>query len=313
MEQVKIGFLAHSPAAANSAYPLITELNNQPNVELYLYPYHPYASKLWNHPELDPTTPYPASMCNLDILVYGTGSGHAVEVGVPDFGKRHGIKTISILDVYWSTDENIQQRFPTPPDYLVVPNQIAYEQIIRVGLMPKDNVLPLGNPHFDRLHTYIKDYSVEYPLTVSFFSQCSTAADFSDPPKEVQDALLALVDIVEQYPEYIDRVYVVPHPRENTVWLKTHCNHPKVKFTMTDSTDLLLTTDVSIGVACTLQYEAQMIGKPTVFFTDPASLLAAFSTLPKTKFEPTLNGYSATAQCIQLIQKLTDALSDTSN
>lgn len=297
-----IGFIAHSPATANSLYPLISEIRALSGVELHLYAYHDYVAGLWDVSKSEFYGEYPMELAGMDLIVYGTGSSNPIELNVPQFCSEHGITSIAIHDIFWGELEANAARYINPPDILVVPNEETKEALARVVNMPIEHILPIGNPHFDRLADYVKAYKVNLPISVAFFSQCSTVDDYSETHETSKQALLGLLEFNKVYPHYIDKLYVTAHPRECDTWLKEQLVADNVEYVTNGGTELMLNADVAYGYACTLQYEAQMIGKPVVFYKDVPNLYADMLNISKYQAPSTAHSFDSTSKCLSLIQ-----------
>lgn len=302
----KIGFIAHGPASANSLHPIIQELKDE--FDIHCYAYHPYVAKLWNCPLLEPTY-YPETFAVMDLVVYGTGSGHDIERLVPMNSMKHGIPSISILDCFWASEENLNERFTYPPTYLVVPNQKTKETIERLQIMNPAHVYPFGNPHFDRLEKYVsKNIEIKKPMNIVFYSQCTDSSNYSTTHPLCKEALNMLCTYRESHSESIEQIFVTPHPREDIIWLQNFSkNHSVALLPNEKSMDLLLYTDVSVGVSCTLQYEALIIGKPTIFYREPNTLFKELDLLLEkkyTKIKSPIESFQATKNCTDFIRTI---------
>lgn len=299
-----IGFVAHSPATANSLYPLIREIRALHGVELHLYPYHPYVSNLWGVDKKEFFGEYPQDLSEMDLIVYGTGSSNPIEINVPIFCRNHNIPSIALHDIYWGESSDLIERYSNKPDFLVVPNIEAKAQLIDLDVLSQDRILPLGNPHFDRLARYVKAYPLGSTVTVAFFSQCSTTGDYSETHESSKQALLDLLAFNKDYPNVISTVYITPHPRECGTWLKAQLMADNIIYVPTGGTELMLTSDVIYGYSCTLQYEAQMIGKPVVFHKDKRQVYADLLNIQAYRAVAPKVSFDATSRCLALIQEV---------
>lgn len=272
--RIKIGFFAHGPGSANALYPLINKLKTNNTFEVICFAFHPYVADLWDVPLITDITLKDLKGYKLNLLLYGTGSGNEAELRIPLLAKKINIPSISILDIFWADSTNLKMRFPIPPTYLIVPNEEVKQMVIPLGIMDKANILPLGNPHFDRLSQWkMKDDDTYKDLDVSFFSQCSTTADFSDTHPMCKRALISLSQIQREHPNIIRNVFVTSHPREDRRWIEAFCNEKGFHCrSHHESFDLMLKTDLNIGLSCTLQYESIIINKRTIFFEDEKKL-----------------------------------------
>lgn len=269
----RIAFMAHGPASGNVLKPLIERCRTDAHFSIDLYAFHPYVAALWQCEERDKETYLSLFEVPYDYLFYGTGSGHDMELMAAYHAKEHQITSVSILDAFWSSVDNLRLRFKHAPDVLIVPEESSRKNVIEHRIMPADKVFAFGNPHFDRLKAYqmtFPDPTPPYDIVV--FSQPSATSDYSDTAEEVKACLQALRDL-HKTTTLINSITVTPHPREDTTWLTTFCRENQyVLETKQTSFAVLLETDISVGVDCTLQYEALMIGKPTIFYQDKVSL-----------------------------------------
>lgn len=303
MNTINIGFLAHGPASANSLKPLIDMLSVNKSNAIFTYAYHEYVANLWQVEKVDPERGYPETMKDLDILLYGTGSSNPIETGVVSFCKRHKVVTISILDLFWSSDKGIKSRFPISPDFLIVPNRQTATQAERV--MPDAKVLPYGNPHFDRLQNLTVHEVLQDPLRIALFTQCSTVGDYSKTSAESELSVIEVLEFRDKYPELVESITIRPHPREDLDYVKKLCEDNNIIFTLGDSMELLLESDFVYGDTCTLQYEALLIGKPVGFFREEVLEETILMKLGQ-ESKPQLITVGATIRCLMLISEIID-------
>jgi hypothetical protein len=286
----KIACIAHGPGTANALFPLIAPLKEQ--YDVHLFPFHPYASKLWE-----------TDLCLLDefnsifledfsLILTGTSSMHEVEKATPILAKEFNIPVVSILDKW----DNYENRFQYEPDYIIAIDEKAKSDISTLGIH-SSKIFPLGNPHFDRLKPYVDFYEASTPYDVVFFSE---------PIKKSKEAFYYLVKLMDQHPKWFNHLYVTPHPRENETWLRQYCKDEKnVTFTMYhESFSLLLTCDVSVGVSTSLLYEANIIGKPAIFYRSQDHLLEQVQSLPSFYPSHRWNHFDSTNKCLSFIKNL---------
>lgn len=272
---MKIGFVAHGPASGNALKPLIAEFRKLN--EVYLYPFHPYVEDLWQEEIKDIEKGLTLCQKDLDVIFYGTGSGHLVETSVPQFGRVHGVITVSILDTFCDTQESMKKRFPETPDYIICPNQKVKEVVLSSILIDSKNVLVLGNPHLDRLNVLkktIKDVEqVSIPYRVAFISEPSDSSSFSstsDRAKLLFEKLLLLYNNSELVQELI----FCPHPRESHGFIDEISPESK---SLQSSFDVAIQSDIVIGFESIILYEMVYLGKRTIFANDLTSLNALFT------------------------------------
>ena len=298
---MKVAFIGHSPATANSLYPLIKPLQDN-GVDLKLYAYHDYVSRCWGVEKQTYLGVYPTELKSVDLILYGTGSSNPIELCVPSFSKEQGIPCIAIHDIFWSETENFLERYLIPPTSIIVPTEQLKEDVYSLNRALYEILIPLGNPHFDRLSGFRGTYKVEPPYSVAFFSQCSTVGDYSTTHDYSKLALETLLQFNEDYPKLISRIYVTPHPREHGDWLKSKIQSiGNVEYIEHGGTPLMLKSDVIYGYSCTLQYEAEMIGKPVVFYKGKESTYADFLNVENGVKRSYGIEFNATEKCVEYI------------
>lgn len=300
----KIGFVAHGPASANSLLPIIKAIDSK--VDIYLFAFHPFVANLWGCQKLDLTIKS-LNFNGLDAVVYGTGSNNEIERNVPIEARKYGIPSISILDCFWCDRDNLTARYSNQPNYIIVPNDKSKKELDELHLIPEAKVLPLGNPHFDRLKNYkiVKGDFIDKCFDICFFSQCSNTDDYSDTNPICKEALLSLAHFRNKYPSKIKKIYVAPHPREDLFWLKKFCLENDLILTINqDNFQLMLNTGVSLGISCTLQYEAQIVGKPTIFYENQNQLFRELKNLNEIEGCTPITDFDATEKITNFLSSL---------
>lgn len=257
---MKIGIYGYSPASVNSGTPLIEYLLKFLGIELILFIESEYAEQEWgkfftiakqgNHNDLN----------NLDVMIYGTGSGHPKELElVKRLNSR--TRTIAIHDLFWSS--NFEERYLHTPDYVIVPNENQVEEFN--NLYPQHMCTALGNPHFDRL----KDFTELPPINkgiIGLISQCGEGGTYDEPTSIYsQYAIRELIKLKEQ--GYINDFVVYKHPRENYSFY----NEVEIPPTNLNSFQDMLKNEVLISEGSTPHYEALLLNKETVFICDRLS------------------------------------------
>lgn len=263
-----ISFIAHGPGSANALLPIINKLKNK--IDVNLIALHPFVSQLWGC-EISSEKEYYESFNISHLIVYGTGSGNELEINVSSLARASNIKSISVLDLFWFSEENLKMRFPVAPDVIITPDFISS---CRVESELDSVVLGLGNPHFDRLKKYDRSglNKNKENLKVAFVSQCSGTGDSSDTMEEGKEALKSLIELMHTT-NIIESITLCPHPREDTTWLNKMANKHNLNFSLHESFKECLQSDLVVGVNCTLQYECKIIGIPTVFYKSKNQLV----------------------------------------
>jgi hypothetical protein len=256
----RVGFIAMGPGSANCLFPLIKEIENRQ--ELVLIALHPFVSTLWSTEQFEGDLE--ATISTLDILFYGTGSGNQIETLIPKIAKKYNVTSVSILDIFWSEKEDYKMRYPVIPDWIIVTTEDNKNDIINEININKDNVLVLGNPHFDRLNKIeIKQKVINFPLDTVYFSQPSSTSNFSETNIESQKAIKELLEI-QANTNLIKSITFCKHPREtNSFYEKLN-----LKIEDRDSFEVMLEKDLNIGCGTTLQYESMLLGINTIFYQE---------------------------------------------
>ena len=72
------------------------------------------------------------SVKELDLFIYGTGSGHELELTIPNRIKElsNTLKTLSINDILWDSKEGLNRRFKCSPDYLIISSDFEKKEIV---------------------------------------------------------------------------------------------------------------------------------------------------------------------------------------
>lgn len=257
----KIAFIAHAPGSANALFPLIDRLKDKYYIELF--PFHKSSSEIFGVKQKELNEFEGIFENDWDLILTGTGSLHEVEKSTPVLAKQNDISVVSILDSW----NNYKERYKNKPDYIVCLNDEVKEEILKLGFEDKQ-VLPFGNPHFDRLKEYKSNKKITSPYNIVFYSTMN---------KKTKEALKELSLLKLEYPILIKEIYVTPHPREEAATIRKYCEEYKLTFkNYTHSYDLLKETSLSIGFGSTIQYEALMIGKPTIFIEEVEQIKEQF-------------------------------------
>ena len=69
----------------------------------------------------------------------------------------------------------------------------------------------------------------------------------------------------------------------------------------------MLFSDVNVGYNCTLQYESEMIGKPTIFYQSKEQLFDELNHIKEPTNSP-IQDFNATDKCVDFIQHLLNSM-----
>ena len=192
-EKLKVGFIAFHPGSANTLTKVIESLREE-NHEVYCYPFIDYARKEWKVNEIygDTDDFFEKIPTDLDVLMYSP-VGMALENEVPAFCKKHGIKSIGTVDVFWLDKDIILKRFPVLPDIIITPEKSVETMIHELQLDVE--VHNLGNPHLDikkGTNRYIDNADKVFTY-VSFPATDELISDTGEKSKEIMQELVKLV------------------------------------------------------------------------------------------------------------------------
>lgn len=262
--KIKVGFIGYSPASVNVLKPLITELENMNEFEVYKYALSNFAEEHWNLKQVEFSD---IDFKNLDYLFYNTGSGHSIETHLPKICKENNIISIHILDIFWSSLEGYNSRFPYLPDFSICITNKNKQDIIAVTGSPEYRVLDLGNPFFDRLKKYSSKKNSENINTVTFLSQCGVGGTLTEPTADLcQEALLQLKDLLDA--GVIKKLKVYRHPRE----VMDFFNENNITVEGDNLFENMINSDLIISCGSTPHYEANIIGRDTLMYTEGINL-----------------------------------------
>ena len=268
---MKIGFYCYSPASINTMRALsfnIPDFIN--NINIYFYNsdiakiyFNEFdslnidTSKLtFIHNDID------ESVKELDLMIYGTGSGHELELTIPKRVKNFNsdLKTLSINDIFWDSKDGLNKRFKCSPDYLIVSSAFEKTMVVNeLNLMCAENVFIIGNPHFDRL----KDLDIledRGHLSVSFISQCGLGGSYDEPTADLsKEGILELLELLNS--GIITDLVIYKHPRENLTF------YNEIGYLPSNTNDFLdmMRSGIIISGGSTPHYESMLIGKRNLF------------------------------------------------
>jgi hypothetical protein len=184
-----------------------------------------------------------------------------------------------------------------PPDFIIALDEVSKREILATDV-DCEEVVALGNPHFDRLKSYVSNKVPSIPSNVVFFSQ---------PIDNSKEAFYYLLKLKEEMPSLFQNIYATPHPREDETWLKEAClSFENVHFSpYFESFELMLSCDVTYGYRCSLQYESMIIQKPTIFYESYQQIKKDFLELPLHQSKAkVITDFRATEKCITYIANL---------
>lgn len=257
---MEVGFLAMGPGSGNCLSPIITKFKEE-GYKVRLLALHDYVADVWGVELYSGLVEQ--GIKGLDLLFYGTGSGNSIELTVPELAKKEGVPTVSVLDIYWSSEEGLRRRYEYCPDYIIVSTD-KDKKFLEDEYGERCKVLNLGNPHYERLQEIEVNREVTYPMDIAFLSQPSTEGFYSYTGKECRDAFKELLEVKKNTSNIIGEIKICIHPREVADFYSKNGFEVEKE----DSFKVMLETDISIGCGTTLQYEALMLGKKTVFYKE---------------------------------------------
>lgn len=166
------------------------------------------------------------------------------------FTKSQKILTISILDFF----SNYRKKFVEIPDYIIVPNEFVYKEMINEGF-DKNILLKLGNPFFEWIIKRRPVFRDEYrrwlkidKRNVLFISQCFKEDGYERNQEDIFRDWLQEIDAEE------NNILIKPHPREDWTWMRKY----PVQIVNLSSGDSIYNfinfCDLIIGVSSTVLY-----------------------------------------------------------
>lgn len=277
---MKIGFLAFHPGAVNTMTKVINELKKNEECSLFFYPFLEYAVKEWDLE--DNTAIFKDSIeffdllnKDLDVLLYSSAAGSIVEEGIPEFCRKHKIKSISTIDVFWIDEEEIKRRFKSKPDIIITPEMSILEMIEGFNWDGVE-VYNLGNPHLEIKRVQRKKRKNK-ELTLNFISfpngndiLCET-----DPMAKVM--IKEIAEVISELPN-VKKMYISNHPRERIKPLEELIESlenklsKKLEINPYKSTDECCENcDVIVGYSSTVLYEQLLKGQNVMFYENKSS------------------------------------------
>lgn len=191
-------------------------------------------------------------------LVTGTSWGSKLEIEAIQFCKKHGVKTIAILD-YWvgyAGRFRLEKEQFVYPDYYVVMDHLAYEEAIAEGV-PKEILVPLGHPGLDSI--IAKRQTIKEPsnnkLRILFLSQPISRVYGDEIGYTEYTALRDLESLGVPY-------NVKFHPKDDHVLRDLY----KSKAASGVLTTLLAKADLIIGMSTMGMLHACILNKPTISY-----------------------------------------------
>lgn len=284
---MKIGFIAHHPGSANTLTNLIHHLKLKEGNTLYAYGFIPYVETVWGKGCYYDDTTFSTDLDvpkDLDVLFYCAASNKPNEDAIPAFCKRNNIVSISIIDLFDLSDENILARYKHAPDVIITPNEATRQQVLRLKI--PSFALNLGNPHFDSF----TDFKVPKPskkenLIASYISYPASHDLLCDTAESSKEIIQELAHYVSEHTN-IDTLYICTHPRESTEWISRFLTESEVQLNgrirlnpFSNTTDACAVSDVVIGDNSTVLYEQSMTGKPVIFWSNAKNLSVALSDI----------------------------------
>lgn len=272
---MKIGFIGHGPASGNVLVDVMNYLKLEGH-EIYTYAFHPYVAELWGTNtvyDVDKFSLEDVFHQPLDMVLYGTGSSHKIELEVPLYARANGVMSISILDIFWSSIEGLKQRYAEKPDFLIVPNELTKDKIVQNGIMEKEQVHALGNPYFDRLfemQSEVKEQIdvINQELHIAVISEPNGSGSFCETRDEIKEIFNKLFQAEKEGVKIKEIVYC-PHPRENNHFYENiFSSHKNVRKKTETSFREALKANFVIGNQSTILYEMNILKKPVLYIED---------------------------------------------
>lgn len=235
-----------------------------------------------------------------DLLLIGTSRVRSLEKELTVLGRKKGIKSLAVLD-YWSnywqrfSDIETNKRFEYLPDIIAVMDDLAKKEMVSEGF-PPEIIKATGNPHFDdiknskhmftddRLRTIRKNLSINKNQTVITFVSETNAQDYGTSPEKkgvigeylgyteadsLKGLINAMISIGKQKKDRYFTVIVKLHPREKRTPFYPNYLPENLAFKVIkkyDPREVIMISELVVGMASALIFEAGIMGKPVISF-----------------------------------------------
>lgn len=276
MKKPKIGFIAFHPGSTNTLTKIIDACKKE-NYEVYTYPFLNYAQKEWNQKKLyvDGMDFFNEVPKDLDILFYSAAANSIVETYIPIFCRENNIISISTVDIFWLTKENLLTRFSTIPDIIITPEKRVQNMLKELNMNCR--VENLGNPYFD-INKSLKKKLDNAKKKLCYISFPSTNAVMGNTDDYSKSIMRELVDIVK-IDTSIQTLYLCLHPRESNEFALNLINENRdlkdkvILNPYINTTECCKHVDVVIGWNSTVLFEEYLRGKAVLFYKDKEQLV----------------------------------------
>ncbi len=234
------------------------------------------------------------------ILLTGTSRVRSLEKELTLLGRKIGIKSLAVLDYwsnYWQRFSNLitNNRFEYIPDRIAVMDNLAKDEMIAEKFHP-DIIRVTGNPHFDEIVTLRNKYTSDQlinirtnlsismkAIVVTFVSE-TNSLDYGTSAEQkgilgeylgyteadsLKGLLSAMISISEQNKDKDFMLIVKLHPREE----KSPFNPDRLPRNLSfrvikkhDPRELVMISDIVVGMASALIFEAGIMGKQVISY-----------------------------------------------
>lgn len=268
----KILFFAHDPGGANAISPLIDNFLDP--YEVFVFAKGPALEKLKDSKEyceglLKDISP--------DLIITGTSANDFTEKHLWTEAKKLGIKSIAILD-HWvnygirfskyglKDIDKFDKTCEYLPDYIVVMDDFAKIEMAKDGV-PADIILPLGNPHFDKIFdnfTNIQEIRTqlarEDEILIVFGSE-PYIEDYGHGEEKT-----VLKDLIKATEKMDVKIIVKLHPKESFSKYKEFESEKIILNKDTNPSELIKAADVVISMTSMFLIEAMILNKKIISY-----------------------------------------------
>lgn len=298
----KIMFFANDPGGANAIFPLIEPISQEH--EVFIFAKGLALIKLPHSQELKGDT---LKSIMPDFLITGTSANDKTEKYLWQEAKILNIKTMAILD-HWvnygirfskyglNEIEKFDRKCNFLPNFICAMDELAKQELINDGV-PKEIILPFGNPHFEQLIKKSKNiinlrstFAREDELLVTFASE-PYIEDYGKGNEKI--VLEHLLEIIEH--KNI-KIIIKLHPKED---ISKYSEFKELANIIIDKNttpiEAIIMSDLIISMTSMFLIEAMLLGKNILSY-QPNEIDSNKFILTRNKILPFINNKKALEQ-----------------
>jgi CDP-glycerol glycerophosphotransferase (TagB/SpsB family) len=265
----KILFVSQDQGSGNALYLVIKKLHKEKNLSVRVFAAKQskdiFKDQGISFLDIDNKNFSQSLDFNPDLIITGTSMRHCIEKEAILYGRKHRIKTISLLDFlshYWERfTSDGKKDISLLPDYIFVLDDIAKNQMISEGF-PEKRLIVTGNPYFDTFminNNKARNLKTDSMLYISqpIYQNGFYKTDFS-----IFEDLLNVIQKVDKKIKIIIR----PHPKDSFEAYTKYAGDNIIIDEKTDTINLMKRIDIVIGKNSTVLFEAVFRGKIVISY-----------------------------------------------